>query len=215
MNLLHFLKKYFAMTLTFTDSFQLFKADVCRRLFLEGKNANFFGVCTIFFNRGVISVLIYRLSRYLYLKNTLVAKIFIRLLRYIEFHYCRNEIEPGAVIGGGFVLSDFGGVAISDANIIGENCTFMGKATPTLGGMEGVNILLDRIRIGDYCIFGHNVRIVNHVTIANGVQIKANSVVMHSLLTEGAVVSGFPARKIAVMPMDLIVNWSPLISKML
>lgn len=201
------------MTLSLTASSQLFKADVVRRLTLEGKKTNLFSVFTVILSRGVISVLIYRISRYLYLKNTLIAKIFIRLLRYVEFHYCRNEIEPGAVIGGGFVLTDFGGVAISHANIIGENCTFMGKATPTLGGMEGVNILLDRIRIGDYCIFGHNVRVVNHVTIASGVQIKANSVVMHSLLTEGSIVSGYPARKIAVMPMESMIEWSPLLSR--
>ncbi len=203
------------MTLSLTDSYQLFKADVLRRLILEGKNTHIFGVLTIAFKRGVISVLIYRLNRYLYLKNTLIAKVLIRFLRYVEFHLCHNEIEPGAMIGGGLVLNDFGGIAISDANIIGKNCTFMGKATPTLGAIEGVNVLVDRIRIGDYCIFGHNVRVVNHVTIANGVQIKANSVVMHSLLTEGLVVSGYPARKVAQLPLEAIVNWSPLTSKIL
>jgi len=203
------------MAILFKETLTLFTADVKRRLTLEGKPVNFLGASTIILSRGVISVFLYRMSHYLYLKNSIMGKIFIRFLRYIEFHYCRNEIEPGAVIGAGLVFNDFGGIAISHANIIGKNCTFMGKATPTLGAIEGVNILLDRIRIGDYCIFGHNVRVISNVTIANGTQIKANSVVMHSLLTEGAIVSGFPAKKIGVIAMNSVVNWSPISSKML
>lgn len=198
---------------TLGETFLLFKADVKRRLYLEGKVITYANAAMILLHRGVVSVFLYRLSHYFYFKNTWLAKIFLRVLRYVEYHYCRNEIEHGAEIGAGLVLSDGGGVAISDANIIGKNFTCMGRATTTLGGVEEVNVGVDKIVIGDDCVFGHNVRIISNVTIADGVQIQSNSVIMQSVLTAGAVMSGFPARKIAELPLKQVQAWSPLISQ--
>lgn len=201
------------MVLNFPQTWQYFKQDVARRLYLEGKPHTFLSALLIILNRGVVSVLIYRLNRYLYFKNNALCKVLIRLLRYVEFHYCHNEIEPNAVIGPGLVLSDFGGVGLSHVNVIGKNVTFLGKATPTLGAMEDVEAGVDKIRIGDYCVIGPNVRIVNNVEIANGVQMKANSVIMSSITREGAVVSGFPAKQISHVSMETLIGWSPLLAR--
>lgn len=201
------------MVLSISQTWQHFKQDLARRLILEDKSLSFLSALSIVFNRGVISVLIYRLNRYLYFKHSFLCKVLIRLLRYIEFQYCHNEIEPNAVIGPGLVLSDFGGVGISHVNVIGENVTFLGKATPTLGAMEDVEAGVDKIKIGDYCVIGPNVRIVNNVEIAKGVQMKANSVIMSSITREGTVVSGFPAKQISHVTMETVMSWSPLLSK--
>ncbi len=201
------------MDLNSLQTWQYFKHDLARRLDLEGKPRTLLRALSIILNRGVVSVFIYRLNRYLYFKNTFLSKVFIRLLRYVEFHYCHNEIEPNADIGPGLVLSDFGGVGLSHVNIIGQNVTFLGKATPTLGAMEDVEAGVDKIRIGDYCVIGPNVRIVNNVEIANGVQMKANSVIMSSIMREGAVVSGFPAKQLSHVSMETLMAWSPILSR--
>jgi UDP-3-O-[3-hydroxymyristoyl] glucosamine N-acyltransferase len=101
-------------------------------------------------------------------------------------------------------------MSVPHACTIGMNCTFMGRATPTLGVMGNVNLETDRIIIGDYCVFGHNVRIINPVTIANGTQIKAHSVVMASVIREGSIISGFPARHVAEVPLATVMAWSPI-----
>jgi serine acetyltransferase len=201
--------------MTFIQTLHAFKADLLRRIWLENKQVTFWQVFRMLFKRGVVLVLIYRLKRYFYLKNSKPFKLLIWLLRIPEYQYCHSEIEPEANIAEGLVLSDFGGIGISSCNIIGKNCTFIGRGTPTLGAMEDVNHLEDKIRIGDHCIIGPNVRIVNPVSIANGTQIKANSVVMSSVTNAGSIISGFPAKEIATVPMESLVNWSPILSQSL
>lgn len=201
------------MQLTLLQSLSLFKADVNRRLCLEGKPINAFTVAGVIYKRGVVSVLIYRIKRYLYLKDIKLLKVLIWLLRHPEFHYCHNELDPRAEIGAGLVISDFGGLALSYANIIGDNCTFMGKATPTLGAMEGVDIEYDRIRIGDHCVIGHNVKIINAINIASGAQITANAVLLNSINKVGSLVGGFPATTQAIVPLEVVMSWSPLLSQ--
>lgn len=189
------------------------QADLNRRLVLEGKPINFWHQLTALPKRGFVSVLIYRLRRYFHFKNNLFATIIARLLKFPEFHYCHNEIDPRAEIGPGLVLSDLGGVGLGFNVIIGKNCTFMGKGTPTLGAMEDIDLEKDRIRIGDYCVLGHNAKIINPVTVADGVQIMPNAVLMTHVKSAGTVIAGFPAKAIDVVDMDTIKTWSPLLSR--
>lgn len=196
--------------ISFNETLQLFKADLRRRIWLEKKKFTYWQILKILFNRGVVLVFIYRLKHYLYLKKSKPLKILIWLLRIPEYQYCHSEIDAAAEIAEGLVLSDFGGIGISFYNVIGKNCTFIGRGTPTLGAMEDVDNKEDRINIGDYCIIGPNVRIINPVNIAQGSQIKANSVVMSSVLKEGSIMSGFPAKEVGVLPMEMIKKWSPL-----
>ncbi|MDI1297808.1 hypothetical protein [Methylotenera sp.] len=203
------------MHITFKQTLEDFKQDLARRLTLEGKAINFWSVLSIITSKGVTSVLLYRLKRYFYYKNNLILKSAVRLLKFPEFHYCHNELDPRAIIAPGLVLSDMGGVSLGFSVIIGKNCTFMGKATPTLGAMEGIDLMNDRIRIGDYCVIGHNVKVINPVTIADGVQIKPNSVLMTSVKESGTIIAGFPAKSVGIVPMTLIKSWSPILSQTL
>lgn len=201
------------MQITFTQTLQFFKDDLTRRLVLEGKKVGFLNCLWLLPKRGIVSVLIYRLKRYFFYKNNIFFKLIVRLLKFPEFHYCHNELDPRADIGPGLVLSDLGGVAVGFTVIIGKNCTFMGKATPTLGAMEGVDLENERIRIGDNCVIGHNVKVINAVSIADYVQIKPNAVLMTSVKQEGAIMAGFPAKTVTVAPVEGLQVWSPLLSK--
>ena len=192
-----------------SNTIKIFRKDIDRKLTLENKSNHAWNVFLSLFDRGVFSVMIYRIKRYLYLKNSKPLRLIIWLLKFPEYHICHSEIDPRAQIAGGLVLSSLGGVSLSYAIIIGENCTFMGKATPTLGAMEDITED-DRIIIGNYCVIGHNAKIINPVSIADGVQIKANSVVFSSIKKEGAVVSGYPAKTIASFQLTEAINWNPL-----
>jgi serine acetyltransferase len=192
----------------FSQLIYFIHSDICRRLVLEGKPCHIGNALLAVFHRGVFSVILYRVKRYLFLKQNKGLNLIVWLLRFPEFYLCHNEIDPRATIGEGLVLNDYGGVALSYAVIIGKNCTFMGRATPTLGAMEDIDVQ-DRITIGDYCVVGHNVRMINPISVANGVHIKANSVLISSAKTAGAVLSGFPAKIITTYPMDIMENWNP------
>jgi len=199
------------MVITLKQTIEFLMADIDRRICLTGQAVTLLNRFFILFNRGVILVAIYRFKRYFYHKKGRFYKLLAWLLRFPEFHLCHAEIDPRADIGRGFVLNDDGGMSVPHACTIGKNCTFMGRATPTLGAMEDVNHKTDRIVIGDYCVLGHDVRIINPVTIASGTQIKAHSVVMSSVATEGSIISGFPARKVGEVPLETVMAWSPII----
>lgn len=201
-------------TITLLETIKLLSEDLSRRLTLENKKPNFWRCLLLLPRRGVISVIIYRLKRYLHFKNNILAKLVIRLLKFPEFHYCHNELDPRADIGAGLVLSDLGGVGLGLSVVIGKNCTFMGKGTPTLGAMEGVNLHIDKIIIGDYCVFGHNAKIINAVTVADCVQLAPHSVLMSHVKTPGSVIAGYPAKAIDVVQIEKVKAWSPLLCRM-
>lgn len=199
--------------LSLSDTFSIIRADMNRRLALEQRPLNLWNRLITIPKRGFVSVLIYRAKRYLHFKDNALAKILIRILKFPEFHYCHNELDPRADIGPGLVLSDLGGVGLGFTVIIGKNCTFMGKGTPTLGAMEGIDLHNDRIRIGNYCVIGHNVKIINPVVIADYVQMTPNSVLMTHVKTPGTVMTGFPAKAVDVINSELVKAWSPLVSR--
>ena len=193
----------------FIETLGLIKADLRRRLILEGKPLTYLSLICILPKLGVASVVIYRIRRYCHLNN---FKVLVKLLSYLEFLYVHNELDVRAEVGPGLVLSDIAGVGITRVCIIGKNCTFAGRATLTIGGIEGVDVNVDRIVIGDNCVVGHNTRIIRPVTISNGVQIKSNSVVLLSVNNEGALVSGIPAKRKELIPLELVSTWSPFLS---
>lgn len=199
--------------ITLHETLKLIHEDLNRRLTLEQKKPNWWLRLLITPRRGVVSVIIYRIKRYLHFKNNILAKLVIRLLKFPEFHYCHNELDPRAEIGPGLVLSDLGGVGLGLSVVIGKNCTFMGKGTPTLGAMEGVNLHIDKIIIGDFCVFGHNAKIINAVTVADCVQLAPHAVLMSHVKVPGSLIAGYPAKTIDVVQTEQVKAWSPLLSR--
>lgn len=192
---------------TLSQTLSLVRQDLDRRLLLGGLRPGVFTYLGALMHRGGQAVSLFRLLNYTYARNWRVAHKLVQLAMY---YFGRHEIHCGARIGPGLVLPDIGGVGIPKFCEIGRNCTFIGPALLTIGGMEGIDLNTDRIVMGDNCVVGSNVRIIGAVTLGHGTQIKASSVVMTSYPKEGYLLSGIPARRRAVLPLEGIQNWSPL-----
>lgn len=194
--------------MTLKETIQNLKADIRRRKVLESKNQGFFSTISILLKGGVVSVILYRISRYLI--HTRFSFLY-RLLILLEHFYTKNEISPVADLGPGLVIADCGGVGITRVTIAGKNCTFLGANSITLGAMEGFDLEKDHIVIGNDCVIGSRVRIIRPVQIADATQIKNNSVVMFSVDKPGSVISGFPAKRRSVEYPDSVLSWNPLL----
>jgi serine acetyltransferase len=194
------------MTITFKQTIANMKADFRRRLLLENAQGLVAGIL-VFFKRGMVAAFLYRLSRYCALnQHPILALIILK----INAAYAELEISPLAQIGPGLVLADQGGIGVNHAATIGSNCTFFGCVTLTLGVMDSVIGQQDKIVIGDHCVIGHRVKIMRPITLANGTQIHANSLVMKNVNEVGSAINGIPAKVISVEPYADIVRWNPL-----
>ena len=192
---------------TFKQTITNLKADIARRLLLDGIGTGFFAVFIVLFKRGVASVIVYRLSRYCFFNR---LKIVSRLLVIVDYLYTKNEISPIADIGPGLVLADTTGIGIGQIAVIGSNCTICGCITITLGVMESFDVHAQHIVIGDNCVIGTRVRIMRPVTLANGTQITSNSVVLLSVKDVGSTISGVPAKPRYRDCYDEILKWNSL-----
>lgn len=192
---------------TFNQTIMNIRADFQRRVFLEQKPRGLLSLLTTLFNPGMVSVLMYRLSRFcVHHHLQLVSK----LLVIFEHVYARNEISPYADIGPGLVLNGMG-IGIVCNSTIGKNCTFLGLNTITLGGMEGFDLQHDRFEIGDYCVFGVGARIIRPIKLDAGTQVMPNSIVLSSEPLPGATLAGIPAKTIYQSTPEQSIAWNPLL----
>lgn len=186
------------------------KRDIDRRLYLSGSKPSPFTYLGAVLRRGGCGVLLFRLIDYAHSHGWWLM---VRLGHLALYYFARAEIHSGARIGPGLVLPDIGGVGIPAFCEIGKDCTFVGPALLTIGGIEGIDLTQDRIILGEGCVIGSNVRIIGAVTLGSGCQVKSGSVVMTSFAKEGCLVSGIPARRRAVVPLSEIRGWSPLLGR--
>jgi serine acetyltransferase len=183
------------------------RADLARRRLIDGVGSGPLATLALLFKRGVVAVVLYRLSRYCLHRRLAVV---CRLLTLVEFLYTKDEISPHAAIGPGLVLGDGGGIGITRVTVAGRNCTFLGCNSITLGAMEDFDVERDRIVIGDHCVFGPRARVMRPLSLANGTQVKANSIVLSSTQSPGMTLSGIPARRRASVAYEDVVRWNPL-----
>lgn len=192
---------------TLRQALHLARLDLDRRLELHGHPPGLYRYLQAVVHRGGMAVLLYRLVDYAHVRGWRIA---VKLGLLAMYHLGRAEVHPGALIGPGLVLPDMGGVGLPKFCTIGRNCTFLGPALLTVGGMEGIDLSTDRIVMGDNCVVGFNARIMGAITLGHGTQIKPGSVVMTSFPKEGCLLSGIPARRRTSASLDQIANWSPV-----
>jgi len=192
---------------TWQETKQNIKADLKRRLVLEEKNINARNALMMLFKPCVLTVFNYRISRYC---NHHHLKVICKLLALLDQIVSTSEISPIAKIGPGLVLADNCAVGIPNTAAIGNNCTFFGVVTFTLGAMGKAPDPDDVIQIGDHCVFGAFSRVIRPVSLANGTQIKPSSVVISSIKKEGTVVSGIPAKRKQQIDYQAVKQWNPL-----
>ncbi|MDI1297805.1 hypothetical protein [Methylotenera sp.] len=192
---------------TLRETISNIKADFQRRLLLEGKRPSLLNKLRICVKQGMVGVILYRVSHFCVYNN---LGFLTRFLSIIELLYCKNEVSPMAIIGPGLV---FEGVAIGicSSAIIGKNCTFLGRNTLSLGMIEGVDLNKDAITIGNYCVLGSGARVMRPINIADGIQIKPNSVVMLTETKQGCSLFGIPARRRRIDSIEKITQWNPLL----
>jgi len=198
--------------MTFSQTLAYLSADFKRRLQLEEKAPNLFSAFCIALKPGMISVALYRLSRFCYYNH---LSIFCKLFALLDQIINTSEISPQADIGPGLVLSDAGGIGVPNVCIMGKNCTFMGCASITLGVLEDAPSEQDHIVFGDHCVIGCHTRFMRPINLANGTQIKPCSVVITSVSKEGQTISGIPAKRKNLDDYDSIKQWNPLLGKWL
>lgn len=97
---------------------------------------------------------------------------------------------PLNVIGPGFRIDHWGFLVISSKAKIGENCHIFGDVT--IGVKD--NLEAKAPIIGDNVTIGSGARIIGPIKIASNCIIGANAVLTHSILKEGAVLGGVPAK---------------------
>ena len=192
---------------TLRAALTLARMDLDRRLQLEGRQPGFFARLSLLVHRHGMGVFLFRVLDYVGGRGW---RLLSKLGHLALFFLGRVEIHPGARIGPGLVLPAVGGVGLPSFCTIGRNCTFEGPVLLTIGGMEGMDLSRDRIVLGDDCVIGSYVRIIGAVNLGNGTQIKARSVVMTSFPKDGYLLSGAPARRRAVVPLERLRHWSPL-----
>lgn len=193
--------------ITFNQTLQNIKADISRRQQLESRDNQRVNQLKIVLMRGVMSVILYRLSHFCAQHRLILLAKILFSTNNILF---RNEISPQAKLGAGLVLTNNGGIGVSQVVRAGKNCTFLGMNTLTLGVMKGFDLNQDLIELGDYCVLGMRSRIMRPVKISDFVQIKHNSLVMLPESKIGSVLSGVPAKRRAIVIANDVMHFNPL-----
>ena len=164
-------------------------------------------ICLIDSKFGIL--LWFRISRYLFLKKNVVARIlfipslvFYRILQ----HWTGIQIPVRVSMMGGAKISHFSDIVIVGESVIGKNLTIMQGVT--IGrGFSKKNYGCPRI--GDNVIIFTGSKVFGNITIGDNVIIGANSVVSTDI-PSNSIVAGNPAKIISSNIEDAIVDeWHP------
>jgi serine O-acetyltransferase len=162
--------------------FENVRADIHRLTDQESSLVVKFGV--LFFNLGLHAVLLYRLSRWLYLHHLGPLSV---VVTYFNSVLTGAQLSRGAAIGKGLVLYHPQGTVIGPT-IIGNYCTLM--QSNVIGQLRGGG---DRPIIGDHFYAGAGAKILGRIKVGHRVRVGSNAVVIHSL-PDGVTAIGVPAK---------------------
>ena len=162
--------------------FEYVRADI-RRL-TDQEPSLVLKLAVVFFNLGLHAVLLYRLSRWLYLHHLGPLSV---VITYFSSVFTGAQISRGAAIGKGLVIYHPQATVVGPT-VIGDYCTLM--QSNVIGQLRGGG---DRPIIGDHFYAGAGAKILGEIKIGHHVRVGANSVVIHSL-PDGVTAIGVPAK---------------------
>ena len=141
-----------------------------------------------FFEPGFRFVVWLRLTRYFYLRKSLLFYPARMILKYYSHKY-HFDISYRAQIGPGLQIAHFGYIIVMSNTTIGAGC----RLRP--GGVFGKKLTQETkgAVVGDNVEFGVGAKIVGAVHIGDNVIIGANSVITHDIPSDVSV-AGAPAR---------------------
>jgi len=146
----------------------------------------------LIFEFGIWATLLYRISRFFFLLDYPILKIFFRLIAFFLFkidELLGVALSPGCQIGPGLYIGHVGVIRIHPDALVGEKLS-IGQLVVigTRGvGYEGVPL------IGDNVYIGVGAKILGEIRIGNNVVIGANAVVI-SDIPDNSTVVGVPGR---------------------
>jgi serine O-acetyltransferase len=166
---------------------------------------NTFDVLTTY--PGIHAVLVHRLSHWLWTKG---LKWLARVLSNFARWYTGIEIHPGATIGRRFFIDHGMGVVIGETTEIGDDCTLYHGVT--LGGTSW-----DKGKrhptLGDNVVIGAGAKVLGPITVAEGVRIGSNAVVLKDV-PPGATMVGVPGRLVSAKTSQLVPRRQAIAKKM-
>lgn len=138
---------------------------------------------------GLHAVIMHRLAHWLWLQG---FKWLARVLSNVARLFTGIEIHPGATIGHRFFIDHGMGVVIGETAEIGNDCTLYHGVT--LGGtswQKGKR----HPTLGNDIVIGAGAKILGPITLADGVRVGSNAVVVKDV-PAGATVVGIPGREV-------------------
>jgi len=149
------------------------------------------------FEQGVWAVILYRLSRALYLINIPILKYFIKIIAFLIFKFSELflgiSLSPGTEIGPGLCISHTGVIVIHYKVKAGKNLELGHLVTIGERGSryQGAPV------IGDNVCIHTGAKVLGQIRIGNNVKIGANAVVIHDI-PDNATAVGVPAKIVKV-----------------
>jgi serine O-acetyltransferase len=137
------------------------------------------------FNLGLHAVILYRISRWLYLHHMMPVAL---VVSYVNSVLTGAQISPRAKVGMAFEVMHPQGVIVGTTAVIGDRCQLASGVV--IGQRYGNG---DRPTIGNNFSAGTGAKILGLIKIGDYVLVGANSVVLDSL-PSGATAVGIPAR---------------------
>lgn len=139
--------------------------------------------------KGFHALETYRVANYLWRNDRRELAAYLQSACSVRFGV---DIHPAAVIGKGIMLDHATGIVIGETSKVGDNVSIMQSVT--LGGTGKVSG--DRHpKIGSGVLIGAGSKVLGNLSVGDGAQICAGSVVLEAVAAH-AVVAGVPAKVI-------------------
>ena len=163
--------------------FDYVRADV--RALAQQEKGSFAKLAVVLLHPGLHSVLLYRLSRWLFLHRMGALSL---LVNYVSSIVTGAQISHRAEIGKGLIVYHPRGIVVGGTAVLGDHCTLVhGNVVGQLYGGG------DRPVIGERLYAATGAKLLGRIQIGSNVSVGPNAVVTVSL-PDGVTVAGNPAR---------------------
>lgn len=145
-------------------------------------------------------ILLRKCEYYINCRHDIVGKLYSKLLklRFVSMSQKLGFSMPFNVFGKGLSIAHYGQLVVSSSSVIGENCRIhegvtIGVTDDAYWGEQENKAP----KIGNNVFIATGAKIIGNITIADGVAIGANAVVVKDILEPNTSWGGVPARKLS------------------